>query len=72
MVVYEFAEGLNFYIPTNFVQKGQLSFPAATSSAERSIKTHKLQITQSAAARWKRTAQNSLRRSTPLISKLRH
>lgn len=58
--------------PTNFVQNGQLNFPAATSSADRSINTHRLQITQSAAARWNRTAQNSLRRSTPLISKLRH
>ena len=57
---------------TNFVQKGQPSFPFFTSSAERSINTQRLQMTQSAAARWKRTAQKSLRRSTPDISKLRH
>lgn len=57
---------------TNFVQNGQPSFPFFTSSAERSINTQRLQMTQSAAARWKRTAQKSRRRSTPDISKLRH
>lgn len=57
---------------TSFVQKGQPSLSLRTSSADRSINTHKLQITQSAAARWNSTAQKSRRRSTPDMSRLRH
>lgn len=57
---------------TSFVQNGQPSFPLLTSSAERSISTHKLQMTHSAAAKWNKTAQNSRRRSIPDMSKLRH
>lgn len=49
-----------------------LYFFSLTSSAERSIKTHKLQMTHKAAAKWKSTAQKSRRRSTPDISKLLH
>lgn len=57
---------------TNFVQNGHPIRPRFTSSAARSINTHNDQITHNAAAQWNKTAQNSRRRSTPDISKLRH
>lgn len=57
---------------TSFVQKGQDILSERTSSADRSISTHKDQITHNAAAKWNNTAQNSRRRSTPLISRLLH
>lgn len=46
--------------------------PFFTSSAARSISTHSDQITQMAAPQWNSTVQNSLRLSTPDISKLSH